>query len=173
LRPDYPVSAAAMRKSQERSGRVTVFPSAYEAGSLGVPAASNVTERSRYFARNTSGPFAQSFRWKVSFEAVLGSISPSTVISLALNAHRSEMSKSVKPVRPFDCADTWLPFRCANGIETITDCNWRSCRGCIVLRNRQVTGFADDAIGHWLLATTLERALNHTFGAVDIRRSET
>jgi hypothetical protein len=43
-----------MRKSQERSGRVTVFPSAYEAGSLGIPAANNVTERSRYFARNTS-----------------------------------------------------------------------------------------------------------------------
>ena len=139
-----------MRKSQERSGRVTVFPSAYEAGGLGVPAANNVTERSRYFARNTSGPSAQSFRWKVGFEAVLGSISPSTVISLALNAHRSQMSKPVKPVRPFDCADTWqrVPFRCANGIETITDCNWRSCRGCIVLRNRHVTGFADDAIGH-------------------------
>ena len=130
-----------MRKSQERSGRVTVFPSAYEAGSLGVPAANNVTERSRYFARNTSGPFAQRFRWKVSFEAVLGSISPSTIISLALNAHRSQMPKPVKPVRPFDCADTWqgVPFRCANGIETITDCNWRSCRGCIVLRNRHVT----------------------------------
>jgi hypothetical protein len=139
-----------MRKGQERSGRVTIFPSAYEAGSLGLPAASNATERSRYFARNTSGPSAQSFRWKVSFEAVLGSISPSTVISLALNAHRSQMSKPVKPVRPFDCADTWqrVPFGCANGIETMTDCNWRSCRGCIVLRNRHVTGFADDAIGH-------------------------
>jgi N-acyl-L-homoserine lactone synthetase len=62
-----------MRKSQERSRRVTVFPSAYEAGSLGIPAANNVTERSRYFARNTSAS-AQSFRWKVSFEAVLGSI---------------------------------------------------------------------------------------------------
>jgi hypothetical protein len=81
-----------MRKSQERSGRVTVFPPAYEAGSLGVPTANNVTERSRNFARNTSGPSAQSFRCKVSFEAVLGSISPSTLISLALNAHRLEMS---------------------------------------------------------------------------------
>ena len=75
MRPDYPVSAAAMRRSQERSGRVTVFPSAYEAGGLGIPAANNVTERGRYFARNTSAS-AQSFRWKVSFEAVLGSISP-------------------------------------------------------------------------------------------------
>jgi hypothetical protein len=37
------------------------------------------------------------------------------------------MPKLVKPVRTFDCADTWqrVPFRCANGIETITDCNWR------------------------------------------------
>lgn len=138
-----------MRKSQERSGRVTVFPSAYEAGSLGISAANNVTERSRYFARNTSV-----HRTKLQVEGqlrgVLGSISPSTVISLALNAQRSEMSKPVKPARPFDCADTWqrVPFSCANGIETITDCNWRSCRGCIVLRNRHVTGFADDAIEH-------------------------
>jgi hypothetical protein len=162
-----------MRKRQERSGRVTVFPSAYEAGSLGIPAANNVTEQGRYFARNTSAS-AQSFRWKVSFEAVLGSISPSTIISLALNAHRSQMPEPVKPVRQFDCADTWqrVPFRCANGIETMTDCNWRSCRGCIVLCNRHVTGFAADAIGHELLATSLERALNHTSGAVDFRRSE-
>jgi hypothetical protein len=138
-----------MRKSQKRSGRVAV-PSAYEAGSLDLPAANNVTERSRYFARNTSGPPAQSFRWKVSFEAVLGSISPSAVSSLALNGHRSQTSEPVKPVRPFDRADTWqrVPFRCANGIETMTDCNWRSRRGCIVLRNRHVTGFADEAIGH-------------------------